>query len=55
VSLYRDPLDKRVFVPKDGGGVSLNFGHPVAWWIVVTTTIIPFVIVAVVTIMVITG
>jgi uncharacterized membrane protein len=43
--LYRDPLDKRVFVPKKGGGVALNFGHPVAWWILVCTTIIPLVIV----------
>ena len=48
--LYRDPRDKRVFVPKKGGGMVLNFGHPVAWWIVVSTTIIPLVIVAAVTI-----
>ena len=33
MALYRDPADKRVFVPKKGGGVALNFGHPVAWWI----------------------
>jgi len=50
VSLYRDPRDKRIFVPKKGGGVALNFGHPVAWWILVSTTIIPLVIVAAVTI-----
>jgi uncharacterized membrane protein len=55
VSLYRDPRDKRVFVPKQGGGVSLNFGHPVAWWILVSMTIIPLAIVAVTTILVITG
>ena len=48
--LYRDPRDKRVFVPKKGGGMVLNFGHPIAWWIVVSTTIIPLVIVAAVTI-----
>lgn len=41
----RDPQDKRVFVPKPGGGVSLNFGHPVAWVILVCTTIIPLAIV----------
>jgi uncharacterized membrane protein len=51
--LYRDPLDKRVFVPKQGGGVSLNFGHPVAWAILVCTTIVPLLIVAAVTIAVI--
>jgi uncharacterized membrane protein len=48
--IYRDPLDKRVFVPKKGGGVALNFGHPVAWWILVCTTIVPLIIVVVVTI-----
>lgn len=43
--LYRDPDDKRVFVPKKGGGVALNFGHPIAWWILVCTTIVPLIIV----------
>ena len=46
MALHRDPGDKRVFVPKPGGGVVLNFGHPIAWAILVSTTIIPFVIVA---------
>ncbi|MEU4216170.1 peptide ABC transporter substrate-binding protein [Actinoplanes sp. NPDC026623] len=50
MSLYRDPRDKRVFVPKKGGGLVLNFGHPVAWWIVISTTIIPLIIVVGVTI-----
>ena len=50
MSLYRDPRDKRIFVPNKGGGVALNFGHPVAWWILVCTTIIPLIIVAGVTI-----
>ncbi|MCY1142081.1 peptide ABC transporter substrate-binding protein [Actinoplanes sp. Pm04-4] len=45
MALYRDPNDKRVFVPKRGGGVALNFGHPIAWVILVCTTIIPAVIV----------
>lgn len=49
MALYRDPRDKRVFVPKKGGGVALNFGHPVAWTILICTTIIPLAIVAVVT------
>jgi uncharacterized membrane protein len=53
VSLYRDPRDKRIFVPKQGGGLVLNFGHPIAWWIVITTTIIPLVIVVGVTIAVV--
>jgi len=50
MALHRDPRDKRVFVPKPGGGVVLNFGHPIAWAILVCTTIIPFVIVTVVTV-----
>ncbi|GAA0477818.1 hypothetical protein Ade02nite_68140 [Paractinoplanes deccanensis] len=48
--LYRNPQDKRVFVPKKGGGVVLNFGHPIAWTILILMTIVPFVIVAAVTI-----
>ena len=52
--LYRDPADGRVFVPKEGGGVSLNFAHPVAWAILISTTIVPLIIVAVVTIAVLT-
>ena len=54
MALYRDPNDRRVFVPKKGGGMALNFGHPVAWAILVCTTIIPLAIVAAVTIAVIT-
>ena len=54
MALYRDPSDPRVFVPRRGGGVSLNFGHPVAWVILVTMTIIPLAIVAAVTIAVVT-
>ena len=50
MSLYRNPRDKRIFVPKKAGGVVLNFGHPVAWWILITMTIIPLLIVAGVTI-----
>ncbi|WP_030443307.1 DUF5808 domain-containing protein [Actinoplanes subtropicus] len=52
--LYRDPSDPRVFVPKKGGGVTLNFGHPVAWVILVGTTIIPLAIVAAVVLATIT-
>ena len=48
--IYRDPRDKRIFVPKKAGGVVLNFGHPIAWTILICTTIIPLVIVAAVTI-----
>jgi uncharacterized membrane protein len=50
MALYRDPGDKRIFVPKQGGGVALNFGHPLAWTILICTTIIPLAIVAAVTI-----
>ena len=51
---YKDPGDGRVFVPREGGGVALNFGHPVAWVILVVTTIVPLAIVAGVTIAVLT-
>ncbi|GIM97456.1 peptide ABC transporter substrate-binding protein [Paractinoplanes toevensis] len=53
MALYRDPRDKRVFVPKKGGGVALNFGHPIAWTIFLCMTVIPLAIVAAVTIAVI--
>ncbi|BAL86604.1 hypothetical protein AMIS_13840 [Actinoplanes missouriensis 431] len=53
MALYRNPQDKRVFVPTKSGGVVLNFGHPIAWTILVCTTVVPFVIVAVVTLMVV--
>ena len=52
--LYRDPSDPRVFVPKEGGGVAHNFGHPIAWAILICTTIVPLAIVAGVTIAVLT-
>jgi uncharacterized membrane protein len=50
MALYRDPRDKRVFVPRPGGGLVLNFGHPIAWATLVCTTVVPFVIVTVVTV-----
>ena len=48
--LYREPRDRRVFVPKKGGGVALNFGHPIAWAILICMTVIPAIIVVAVTI-----
>jgi uncharacterized membrane protein len=48
--LYRDPTDGRVFVPKEGGGVSLNFAHGVSWAILISMTVVPLIIVIVVTI-----
>ena len=48
--LYRDPADGRVFVPRPGGGVALNFAHPIAWAIVISTTAVPLLVVIVVTI-----
>jgi uncharacterized membrane protein len=45
MALYRDPADKRIFVPKKGGGLALNFGHPVTWWVFISMTVIPVVIV----------
>jgi uncharacterized membrane protein len=55
VSPFKDPRDKRVFVPKKTGGVALNFAHPVAWWIVITMTVIPALIVIGVTIAYLAG
>ena len=52
MALYRDPRDKRIFVPNRSGGVVLDFGHPIAWAILVCTTIIPFTVVIVMTILV---
>ena len=45
--MYRDPSDKRLLVPKKGGGMALNFGHPTAWWFFIGMTVIPVVVVAV--------
>ncbi|MFI6075486.1 peptide ABC transporter substrate-binding protein [Actinoplanes sp. NPDC051343] len=47
---YRDPTDGRVFVPKEGGGVSLNYAHGISWAILISMTVVPLVIVVVVTI-----
>jgi uncharacterized membrane protein len=49
MALYRDPRDGRVFVPRPGGGLALNFAHPIAWAILISTTIVPLVVVVVVT------
>ncbi len=43
--MHRDPADPRIFVPKPGGGLSLNFGHRLAWWLFVAMTVIPLVVV----------
>ena len=37
-------------MPKKGGGVALNFGHPIACWILVSTTIVPLIVVVAITI-----
>ena len=50
MAFYRDPADQRVFVPKKNGGLALNFSHPIAWWIFLSMTVIPLVIVVAVTI-----
>ena len=50
MAFYRDPADGRVFVPKKGGGVALNFSHGIAWGIFLSMTVIPLVIVVAVTI-----
>ncbi|MFI5491915.1 peptide ABC transporter substrate-binding protein [Actinoplanes sp. NPDC051859] len=50
MSRYNNPRDKRVFVPNKAGGVSLNFGHPIAWTILILMTIVPAIIVIGVTI-----
>jgi uncharacterized membrane protein len=50
MALYRNPRDKRIFVPRPNGSVVLTLGHPIAWAILMCMTVIPFVIVTVVTI-----
>lgn len=50
MALYKDPSDGRVFVPKEGGGVSLNYAHGVSWAILMSMTVVPLIIVIVVTI-----
>jgi uncharacterized membrane protein len=52
MAFYRDPQDGRVFVPKEGGGVALNFSHSIAWWIFLSMTVIPLVVVIAVTVLV---
>ena len=54
MALFRDPADSRVFVPRPGGGVALNFAHPIAWAILISMTIVPLMIVVAVTISVLT-
>jgi uncharacterized membrane protein len=49
--LYRDPTDPRVFVPREHGGLGLNFGHGIAWAIFLSMTVIPLVVVVAVTIL----
>ena len=53
--LYRDPADPRVFVPRTHGGLGLNFGHPIAWGILLSMTVIPLIVVVAVTIWVLVG
>ena len=50
MALYRNPRDGRVFVPKEGGGVSLNFAHGISWAILISMTIVPLIIVVAVTV-----
>ena len=50
MALYKDPSDGRVFVPKEGGGVGLNYAHGVSWAILMSMTVVPLVIVIVLTI-----
>jgi uncharacterized membrane protein len=46
--MYKDPSDPRIFVPKRSGmGLSLNFAHPAAWWVLIGMTIIPIVVVVI--------
>jgi uncharacterized membrane protein len=49
MAFHRDPTDGRVFVPRKGGGVALNFAHPIAWAIFLSMTVVPLVVVIVTT------
>ena len=50
MAFRRDPADGRVFVPKKGGGVGMNYAHPIAWAILISMTVVPAVVVIGVTI-----
>ena len=39
------PDDPRVFVPRPGGGVTLNYAHPIAWAIFLSMTVVPLAVV----------
>jgi uncharacterized membrane protein len=46
--MYKDPSDPRIFIPKQSGvGLTLNFAHRAAWWILIGMTIIPIVVVVI--------
>jgi uncharacterized membrane protein len=46
MAMYRDPSDRRLFVPKKTGwGLNINLAHPAGWWVLIGMTIIPLIVV----------
>jgi uncharacterized membrane protein len=44
--MYRNPDDRRLFVPKTHGvGLTVNLAHPAGWWVLIGMTVIPIVVV----------
>jgi uncharacterized membrane protein len=49
--MYRDPSDRRLFIPKKlGTGLTINMAHPAGWWVLIGMTIIPILVVVAVVI-----
>ncbi|MFG1608335.1 peptide ABC transporter substrate-binding protein [Actinoplanes sp. NPDC049265] len=45
MAFEKDPTDPRVFIPRPGGGVTLNYAHGISWAIFLSMTVIPLAVV----------
>jgi uncharacterized membrane protein len=45
MAFEKDPADPRVFLPRPGGGVYLNFAHGISWAIFLSMTVVPLAVV----------
>jgi len=45
MAFEKDPDDPRVFLPRKGGGVYLNFAHGISWAIFLSITVVPLAVV----------
>ena len=53
MAFEKQPDDPRVFLPRPGGGVYLNFAHGIAWAIFLSMTVVPLAVVIATTILLI--